>query len=98
MLTLILRYELLLLGTSLLCQIMIRICAASAMLLKTCADVQRTSISGHLVQPLCLLPILALPTPSRDLRLPLVIPYFLVAPLGPDTFGVCEAFLLGWGF
>ena len=60
---------------------------------------QRTGIGGHLVQPLCLfLPILALPSPSWDPRLPLVIPYFLVAPLGLDTFSAREAFPFGWGF
>ena len=60
---------------------------------------QRTSISGHLVQPLRLfLLILALPPPSWDPRLPLVIPDFLVAPLGLDTFSAREAFPFGWGF
>ena len=38
----------------------------------------RTRINRHLVQPLRLIPpILALPPPSQETRLPLVVPYFL---------------------
>ena len=49
------------------------------------------------MQPLRLLLILSLPPPSRDPRLPLVVPYFLIAPPGLDTFTAREAFPFGWG-
>ena len=59
----------------------------------------RTGISRHLVQPLRpLLPIPSFTPPSRDPRLPLVFPHFLIAMLGLDTFSACEAFPFSWKF
>ena len=60
---------------------------------------QRTGVSMGLVQPLSLFfPVLSLPPPSRNPRLLLVVPEFLVALLRLDAFSVSEAFPFGWGF
>ena len=51
------------------------------------------------MQPLRhLLPILSIPPPSRDPRLPLVVPNFLSRRRGLDTFSAREAFPFSWGF
>ena len=83
---LVLRNAFLPLRTSLLDQIIVsrqHLCSHH----QTCSQKRppgdtRTGISRHFVQPLRLLPILSLPLPSRDPRLPLVDSNFLITLLG----------------
>jgi hypothetical protein len=62
-------------------------------------DAQLTGISRHLMQPLrLLLPVFTLPPPVRYPRLLLVVPCFLITPLGVDAFSMREPFPFGGGF